>query len=68
MTAGRIYIYCKSTNFNENLMLTNITNTKITWIKTIVNKRGLCMRKLYKPFLPREAAARCLLLEVSLCG
>ena len=31
----------------------------------IVNKRGLHMRKLYRPYHPREAAARSL-LEVSL--
>ena len=47
-------------------MLTNITNTKICYTKTIVNKRGLRMRKLYRPFLTREAAARGV-LEVSLC-
>ena len=32
----------------------------------IVNKHGLCMHKLYRPYLPREAAAKGL-LEVSLC-
>ena len=33
----------------------------------ISNKRGLRLRKLYRPYFPREAAARGL-LEVSQCG
>ena len=45
-------------------MLTNLTNKKKKNVK--LNKRGLPMRKLYRPYLPREAAARGL-LEVSLC-
>ena len=36
-------------------MLTNLTNKKT--IKMIVNRRGLRMRKLYRPYLPREAAS-----------
>ena len=47
--------YCKSTKYYENLML---TNKKKCYIKTIVHKRDLRMRKLYRPYLPREAAAR----------
>ena len=43
-------------------MLMNLTIKN----KKIVDKNGLQMRKLYKPYLPREAAARGL-LEVSLC-
>ena len=46
-------------------MLINLTNKKTRYIKTIVNKCGLRMRKLYRLYLPREAAARGL-LEVSL--
>ena len=45
-------------------MLMNLTNKKPRYIKTIFNKR---MRKLYRPYLPREAAARGL-LEVCLAG
>ena len=47
-------------------MLINLTNKKKRYIKTIVNKRSLRVHKLYRPYLPREAAARGL-LEVSLC-
>ena len=43
-------------------MLMNLTIKN----KKIVDKNGLQMCKLYKPYLPREAAARGL-LEVSLC-
>ena len=43
-------------------MQTNLTNKKKT-VKLI--DRCLCMRKLYRSYLPREAAAR-VLLEVSL--
>ena len=44
-------------------MLTNLTNKK----KSLnFNKCSLHMRKLYRPYLQREAAARDL-LEVSLC-
>ena len=42
-----------------------LTNKKNKLIKTIVNKCGLRMCKLYRPYLPRDAAARGL-LEVSL--
>ena len=44
-------------------MLTNLMNKKK--FKTIVNKRCLHIRKLYRPYLQREAAARGL-LEMSL--
>ena len=57
-------IHCKSTNYNKNLMLTNLTNRKKHQLKTIVNKRSVCS-KLYRPYLPREASASCL-FEVSL--
>ena len=43
-------------------MLANLSNTKKM---SIINNCGLRMHKLYRPFLPGEAAARGL-LEVSL--
>ena len=57
-------VYCKSTKYNENLMLMNLTEKKQRSIKMIVNKCSLLMRKLYRQYLPREAATRGL-LEVS---
>ena len=52
-------IYCKSTKYNENLMLMNLTNKKKNrYIKTIVNKRDLCVRKVNRQYVLRETAVR----------
>ena len=57
----------KSTKYNENLMLTNLMekNNNIKLKRSLINAVCACA-SVYRPYFPREAAARGL-LEVSLC-
>ena len=63
-----IILYCKYTNYSENLMLSNIANEykkNVKLKRLLINAVCACASYIRRPFLPREAAARGL-LEVSL--